>query len=65
MGPPSSTARVAMVILWTVRGGLQGKLEVLAHMVNALRYFHPDIPAEMVHQGLALFESFSCDPAKK
>jgi len=54
-----------MVILWTVRGGLQGKLEVLAHMVNALRYFHPDIPAEMVHQGLALFESFSCDPAKK
>ena len=39
--------------------------EVLAHMVEALAYFRPDMPREAVSQGLALFESFSCEPARK
>lgn len=39
--------------------------EVLAHMVEALAYFRPDMPREAVNQGLALFESFACEPAKK
>ena len=39
--------------------------EVLAHMVEALAYFRPDMPREAVSQALALFESFSCEPAKK
>jgi len=34
-------------------------------MVQALEYFRPDLPAEMVRQALALFESFSCEPVKK
>ncbi len=34
--------------------------EVFAHMVNALAYFRPDLPAEMVRQALILFESFAC-----
>jgi hypothetical protein len=54
-----------MAILWTARGGLQGKLEVLAHMIEALAYFRPGVPREAVSQALAFFESFSCDPAKK
>jgi penicillin V acylase-like amidase (Ntn superfamily) len=39
--------------------------EVAAHMVGAIKYFRPDFPAGMVSQALALFESFSCEPAKK
>ncbi len=37
--------------------------EVFAHMVKALKYFRPDVPGETVRQVLALFESFTCEPA--
>jgi penicillin V acylase-like amidase (Ntn superfamily)/uncharacterized protein YndB with AHSA1/START domain len=38
--------------------------EAAAHMVEALRYFRPDVAPEMVGQVLALFESFACEPDK-
>jgi choloylglycine hydrolase len=39
--------------------------EVEAHMVKALAYFRPGIPADTVRQVLAYFESFPCEPAEK
>jgi hypothetical protein len=39
--------------------------EVLAHMIQALRYFRPGIQEETIRQVLALFESFSCQPPGK
>jgi penicillin V acylase-like amidase (Ntn superfamily) len=39
--------------------------EVATHMIGALKHFRPDMPAEMVGQALALFESFPCEPAGK
>jgi hypothetical protein len=39
--------------------------EAAAHMIKALEYFSPDTSEEMVEQALALFERFSCEPARK
>jgi len=39
--------------------------EAEAHIVKALAYFRPNLPLDMVKQVLALFESFSCEPAKR
>jgi len=38
--------------------------EVLAHMIQALKYFRPGTPEEMIRRVLALLESFSCEPVK-
>jgi choloylglycine hydrolase len=39
--------------------------EALSHMVRALNHFRPGVPEATVSQGLAFFESFSCEPVKK
>ena len=39
--------------------------EVRDQLIQALGYFRPDISQEQVGRVLALFESFSCEPAKK
>jgi len=38
---------------------------VLSHMIKALAYFRPDVPADTVRIVLVLLEGFSCEPAKK